>query len=286
MRGFIVRPFRFVPLFIRKRLHAKVSEPYALQGDELTRFEGAARQAIYILAMDDAAILEEAFPGFDDYFVGEARRVRYTLITDHKNKEYQVALRGSDNEQNWLDSFTPEFVWDDEIKATIHWGYRDISNAILEQLQPMLVNKDYQITVAGGSLGGVNSVLVGWYLDTRGFDVRKIYNFAGPRLTDDDYSHLNVSTISNKLDSVCMLPLATLLHRYRHQGERILIIPPEGDYKHNRGDAEWRRYKDCLLTDFLTSSWAIDRKLDPNEHIAYGEYFLHFLGKEDELDKF
>ncbi|MDH5784933.1 MAG: hypothetical protein OEZ16_04895 [Chromatiales bacterium] len=252
----------------------------------MDRFERAARQAIYIFAMDDATILENAFPGFDEYHVGEARRVRYTLITDHTNREYQIALRGSENEQNWLDNFTPEFVWDDEIKATIHWGYRDISNAILEQLEPMLTHRDYRITVSGGSLGGVNSVLVGWYLDTRGYDVAQIYNFAGPRLTDDDYSHLNVMTVSNILDAVCMLPLATLRHRYRHQGVRVVITPAEENYKENRGGAVWRFYDDCLLTDFLMSSYGIYRKLDPAEHLAYGEYMLYLVGKEDELANF
>lgn len=286
LRGFVIRPFRFVPSSIRNKLHDMVSEVYALDGVELDKFERAARQAIYIFAMDDAQILEQAFPGYDDYYVGEARQVRYTLITDHANKAYQVALRGSENEQNWLDNFTPEFVWDEEIGATVHRGYRDIAVAILEQLQPLLEHQDYRVTVAGGSLGGATCVLVGWYLDSRGFDVEMIYNFAGPRLTDDDYSHLNVITISNKLDAVPMLPLATLLHRYRHQGPRVVIFPPEGNYKENRGGAKWRLYQDCLLTDFLMSSWGIDRKLDPDEHIAYGEYFLYFLGKEDELENF
>ncbi len=287
LRGFIIRPFRIVPQPLRRWLHARASEPYTLDEPELSTFERAARQAIYIFAMDNAQILEQAFPGYDAYHVGEARRVRYTLITDHANREYQLAIRGSENEQNWLDNFTPEFVWDEEIGATVHRGYQDVAEAILQEVKPQLEeHSDYRITVAGGSLGGVSSVLIGWYLDEWGFEVKKIYNFAGPRLTDDDYSHLNVVTISNKLDAVPMLPLATPFHRYRHQGERVLIIPPEGDYKKNRGGARWMRYKDCLLTDFLTSSWGIDRKLDSDEHIAYGEYFLYFLGKEDELEKF
>lgn len=284
-RGFIVRPFRLVPEQLRNKLHAIASVPFAPDEAQKTEFEFAARQALLIFGMDDATILEQTYPGYDAYYVGEARNVRFTLITDDKNQQYYVGIRGSENEQNWIDNFTPEFVKDNELKATIHRGYRDVARSLLEQLEPLLLNKDYKIVIAGGSLGGVSSVAVGWYLDSRGYAVKQIYNFAGPRLTDDDYSHLNVLTVVNKLDAVWMLPLATLFHRYRHQGRRVLIIPAL-DYQDDKGSAEWRLYEDRLLTDFLLSSWGIDRKLDADEHLTYGTYFLRFLGKENELDSF
>lgn len=280
-RGFVLPPFWFVPGAIRKKLHNMASEPYAPDATQLSEFEFAARQAITIFAMDDERLLQQAFPGYDGYYVGEARQVRFTLITDKQHKQYHVAIRGSENEQNWIDNFTPEFEWDRELKATIHRGYRDIALDLLKELEPLLANKDYSVTVSGGSLGGVSSVAVGWYLDSRGYDVTQIYNFAGPKLTDDDYSHLPVLTVVNKLDAVWLLPLATPFHRYRHQGERLVLIPSE-DYQENKGPAEWRLYKDSLLSDFLLSSWGIDRKLDMGEHTAYGTYFLHFLGDEAE----
>ena len=280
LRGFYILPFRLLPAAIRNKLHARVSSPYLPDASQLSAFEFAARQAITIFAMDDRDILQQAFPGYDDYTVGEARHVRYTVITDNANKRYHLAIRGSENEYNWVDNFTPEFEWDAELGATIHRGYRGIALELLPELEPLLQHKDYAITVAGGSLGGVSSIAVGWYLDSRGYDVSQIYNFAGPKLTDDDYSHLRVLTVVNKLDAVWLLPLATPLHRYRHQGQRLVIIPTE-DYQHDKGAAEWRLYQDGLLTDFLLSSWGIDRKLDTGEHTAYGTYFLRFLGKEE-----
>ncbi len=283
LKGFIILPFRFVPVALRNKLHAMASVPYVPDSTQLTGLGFAARQAIRIFAMDNEEILEKTFPGYDDYHVGEAKDVRYTLLTDEPNKHYHVAIRGSENECNWIDNFTPEFEWDSELKATIHRGYRDISLELLKDLEPLLVHKGYSLTVAGGSLGGVTSVAVGWFLDTRGYDVKKIYNFAGPKLTDDDYSHLNVLTVINKLDAVWMLPLATIMHRYRHQGERIVLIPSI-DYQENKGAAEWRLYEDSLLSDFLLSSWGIDRKLDTCEHLAYGTYLLRFMGEEGEPD--
>ncbi len=284
-RGFVFRPFRFVPSSLREKWHQMASVSYAPDDEQKSAFEFAARQALLIFNMDDATILQQTYPGYDGYTVDEARDVRFTLIRDDQSKQYHVAIRGSENEQNWIDNFTPEFVWDSELNATIHRGYRDVALSLMEKLEPLLVNRDYQITVAGGSLGGVGSVAVGWYLDSRGYALRQIYNFAGPRLTDDDYSHLNVLTVVNKLDAIWMLPLATLFHRYRHQGKRVLIIPAM-DYQDDKGSAEWRLYEDSLLSDFLLSSWGIDRKLDSGEHITYGAYFLRFLGKEDELDSF
>lgn len=276
LKGFFFLPLRIVPAEVRKKLHSMVSTPYVPDLTELADFEFAARQAITIFAMDNVTLLQNAFPSYDGYHMGEARHVRYTLITDTQNRTYHVAIRGSENEYNWIDNFTPEFEWDSELKATLHRGYRDISLEILKALQPLLKNKDYAICVSGGSLGGVVSVAVGWYLKSRNFDVKQIYNFAGPRLTDDDYSHLNVVTVANILDAVWRLPLASPLHRYRHQGERIVIIPVN-NYKEDKGAAEWRRYKDSLLSDFLLSSWGIDRKLDTGEHTAYGTYFQRFL---------
>jgi hypothetical protein len=114
-----------------------------------------------------------------------------------------------------------------------------------------------------------------------GYNVKQIYNFAGPKLTSDEYSHLNVITIVNKLDVVPLLPLATPFHRYRHQGKRIVIIPSD-DYKKNKGSAEWKLYNDSNLSDLLLSSWGIDKKLDPSEHITYGSYLLKFLDAEIE----
>lgn len=280
LNGFVIRPFRLVPLKVKARLHAKASAPYTPGEEQLADLEFAARQAIYIFAMHDVNALREAFPGYSDYHVGEARHVRYTLITDNQNKRYHVAIRGSENEYNWIDNFTPEFVYDGEIDATIHMGYRDIALEILHELQPKLQNKTYSVSVSGGSLGGVSSVAVGWYLDTRGYSIEKIYNLAGPKLTDDDYSHLKVLSVFNRLDPVWMLPLATLLHRYRHQGERLVILPSP-NYKEDKGAAEWRVYKDTLLTDFLLSSWGVDIKLDAGEHLTYGSYILRFIGKEE-----
>lgn len=280
LNGFVVRPFRLVPTVIRNKLHSKASSLYLPDSGQRADFEFAARQALTIFGMDNQDILKNSFPGYDAYHVGEARHVRYTLITDRKNKNYHVAIRGSENEYNWIDNFTPEFERDDELNATIHRGYRGIALEILNDMEPLLADKEYAITVSGGSLGGVSSVAIGWYLDSRGYNVKQIYNFAGPKLTDDDYSHLRVLTVVNKLDAVWMLPLATLLHRYRHQGERLVIIPSL-DYEDDKGAAEWRLYKDRLLSDFLLSSWAIDRKLDTSEHVTYGTYFLRFLVKEE-----
>ena len=276
LKGFLILPFRLVPAALRNKLHDMASEAYKPAPTERAEFEFAARQALGIFAMDNEALLQEAFPGFDGYHVGEMRHVRYTLITDRQAGTYHIAIRGSENEHNWIDNFTPEFEWDKELKATLHKGYRAIALELLEGLMPLVENRDYSIIVSGGSLGGAVSVAVGWYLDSRGYSVRQIYNFAGPRLTDDDYSHLKVLTVVNKLDAIWMLPLATPLHRYRHQGKRIVIIPSK-DYKENRGAAEWRIYEDSLLSDLLLSSWGIDRKLDTAEHTAYGTYFQHFL---------
>lgn len=276
LKGFVILPFRFVPATVRNKLHDQASEPYRPRQKALAEFGFAARQAIEIFAIDNAAHLQEAYPGFDGYHVGEVRHVRYTLITDKQNRAYHVAIRGSENEYNWVDNFSPEFEQDEELNATLHKGYRAIALEVLNELQPLLENRNYVISVSGGSLGGAVSVAVGWYLDSRGFNVGQIYNFAGPKLTDDDYSYLNVLTVVNTLDAVWMLPLATPLHRYRHQGKRIVIIPAR-DYRENPGVAEWRIYNDSLLSDFLLSSWGIYRKLDAAEHTAYGTYFQRFL---------
>lgn len=278
LNGFVLRPFRLVPAFLREKLRNRASSPYTPDPTEMAAFEFAARQAITIFAMHDQEILRDSFPGYDAYYVDEARHVRYTLITDRTNRQYHLAIRGSENDYNWIDNFSPEFEWDAELGATLHSGYRAIALEILNKLEPLLVEKEYAITVSGGSLGGVSSVAVGWYLASRGYPVKQIYNFAGPKLTDDDYSHLKVLTVINRLDPVWMLPLATLLHRYRHQGER-LVITPSLDYQSDKGAADWRLYKDSLLSDFLLSSWGIERKLDGAEHLSYGEYFLRYLGK-------
>lgn len=279
LRGFVILPFRFIPKMIRKKLHNKASVIYNPSSEEKFDLEFYARQAIYIFSMENNTILEKAFPNYDYYHVSEAREVRFTIVRNDFNKEYNIAVRGSSNEQNWIDNFRPKFVTDKEINARIHEGYRDITLELLDKIEPLLTEKDYSINIAGASLGGVISISLGWFLDTRGYNVDQLYNFAGPKLTDADYSHLNVITVMNKLDAVPLLPLVSPLHHYRHQGQRIVIIPNK-DYKDNEGSAEWRLYKDNLLSDFLLSSWGIDRKLDGDEHTSYASYILKFVGKD------
>ena len=192
---------------------------------------------------------------------------RHVGLSTFESDEMIVAIRGSQNEQNWIDNFSGDLVKDSILGITVHRGYRFIAREIVEGLTPFL-DKKKPLRIVGGSLGGAVAILVGWYFTKMGYSVVQLLNIAGPKLTDEDYSHLPVTTITHECDPVPYLPLATPIHRYRHQGKRILID------KHGK----FWEYPDNTRTDFLLSAWGIDHALHWDYHMRYGEYLQNFKG--------
>lgn len=242
--------------FIRKPLENKVRTPWNPTQTDINALDFYVNLVMNVFKFKDTDMLKEAYPLFHDHSVNEFNEVRFSVMKDD-NGGAIVCFRGSETTQNWIDNFITSFTYDPELNATLHSGYLELAKGIANILEERL-DKEKPVTLCGGSLGGAMSIGVGWLLDSRGYDVAKIYAFANPRITDDDYSHLNILTILNKQDPVVFLPVFTPLQKYRHQGKR-LVIDADG----------WHEYKDCGTTDFLLSYLFLDRPLVPSEHGAY-----------------
>jgi hypothetical protein len=255
---------------LRNTLEKQIATEYKPSVDEYKELQHFGTLANYIFKVENEDELKKEYPGYGFYKIGYYRDCRYVVMK--KFDEVTVVCRGSENNQNWIDGLSSELTYKDELGHKVHKGYNAVASGIYEQLvNESIINKDSKIYLTGGSMGHAVSVVLALYLNKHGYDVEKVYGFAGPKVTDYDYGHLPVINVLNLRDPVIYLPLLSLLTRYRHQSDHIV-------YTRNG----WMKYKDSWQADLLLSVWLIDEKLDINEH---GYYPKRLKELEDELGK-
>lgn len=250
--------------WVIKFLEKKVRRPWRPSVDRFKQIEYYAKIVVAANSKEDIKTLVSSCYTVLDLI---RRETRFIILIDSLDKVCYVSIRGSHNERNWVDNFKGKQVYDKELKANIHEGYRAISKEIVNEIEKH-ISREYDLYIVGGSLGGVNAVLSGWYLITRGYSVIEIVNFAGPKLTSHDYSFLPVTHILHLEDPVIYLPLSMLVYHYIHQDDRIVI---DGD--------DIYLYRDSWITDFLISIFGIKHKLRVDSHGEYPEVLSKFKKK-------
>ena len=250
--------------FIRKWLENKVRVPWNPDSFEANKLKFYADFSLRIYRYTSVEKLKVAYPDYRCY-VEEFRETRYCVIV--KNNNVYVSVGGSVNEQNWADNLSMAFRRNKHLDKNLHYGYGTISEGIADDLRnKRIVNKESNIHITGSSLGGVVGIGVGLHLNNSGYNIKKVYVFANPRLSDTGYGNLPVTCIHNKRDPVVYLPVFTLFHRYKHSGRR-LILDNDG----------WYEYKDNYITNILMSVWFIDSVTHPLEHLKYAGYLRRFI---------
>ena len=237
---------------------------------ELEELEWFANYAIHIFQWDTKEKLAKAYPEFTGHVVDEYRTCRYAVIRD--GSKVYISVRGSTTEDNWVDGFTSELEYSKELGEHVHMGYDGVAKGIMDKLvQGRLVSPLDEVYITGGSMGGAVSILLGWYLDDAIYNVKKIWAFANPRVSDGDYGHLPVVNVLNMKDPVVYIPSFTLFTRYRHQGKRLCYV-----------DGQWKWYSDSWQSDLLMSPYFMVDGVEVQEHLKYGEYLIKL--KEEMTD--
>ena len=248
-----------------KRMESKVRTLYRPSKEEFQEIELFATLTMSVFKANDAKELENLFKGYDDYVVDEYREHRYAIL--RKGKQVIAVMRGSNNAQNWSDGFTSGLVYDDVLDTHVHSGYAEVSKGVADRLS-QYCSADDEIYLTGGSMGGATATLIGWYLDNRGYNVKRILPFANPRVSSGDYGHLPITNVINIHDPVVFLPSFSLFKRYRHQGDNIVYV-----------DGDWYHYDDSWRTDLLTSAVFLKEKTVVKSHMEYPDRLLELKSK-------
>jgi len=123
--------------------------------------------------------------------MGRARRECYFLYYERLPSaeiRQQVFCRGT---ELWMDVLTclqAWYIYDEELDAHLHKGFRNHAERLITDLEPLLIKDDQRATIEmqGHSLGGVVATIVALKLQKRGYNVTRITTSASPRFCDKD----------------------------------------------------------------------------------------------------
>lgn len=258
----LLRLGNHILLPVRKWLEKSAREEYKPSKPEFDELEWFATYAIKIFQFHDKATLQAAYPTFEDHIVDEYREARYTIIRD--GSKVYISIRGSENAQNFEDGMVSELKPEKTLGRKIHSGYNSVGKGIFEKIKPLIKHDDI-IYLTGGSMGHAVSLVVGMYLHEDGYNIGRIWGFAGPRVTDYDYGYLPVTNVFILKDPVVYLPTFHPLTRWRHQGNHVVLVK-----------GVWYLYQDSWKSDLLLSPLFMTEKVDVSSHTSYADELLKF----------
>jgi len=159
--------------------------------------------------------------------------VQYFLLTHPATKVQLISVRGTANLENALLDMDVEMLVDKRSGIRLHRGFSSASQAIYNELKPLL-NKQQSVYTVGHSLGGAVAVILAISLDVDGYKVGGVTTFGQPKVTDrsgaDKFKHLPITRVVNEKDVVPLVPhieakLLELPSIYWHLGEEIVMLP-------------------------------------------------------------
>eukprot|EP00392_Amoebophrya_sp_AT5.2_P011627 g11706.t1 len=138
-------------------------------------------------------VLGGAFRYFSDYRESEANRrecmerpdecyyLYYEICGRSGERTYEIFLRGTMVWSDWLENLNFRKVYDAELDCYLHAGFLRKSLRLLDDLEPLLTDKEGWISLHGHSLGGAMGMIMGLKLRKRGFKVRQVTTFGAPK---------------------------------------------------------------------------------------------------------
>jgi triacylglycerol lipase len=161
--------------------------------------------------------------------------VQYFLERDDAARTQFIAVRGTDNDTNWLQDFDVSERKDRQINLPVHTGFDRVTRAVYADVKPYL-RPGYKTYVTGHSLGGAVAALLSIYLIEDGVAVERVVTFGQPKFTTTEgvkkLGFLPLTRVVDENDVVPMLPpmfiaVPTFGH-YDHVGPEVIVLG--GDY--------------------------------------------------------
>ena len=175
----------------------------------------------------------------------------YIVWTDDHSKRQVVAIRGTDDLQDWEANLLFSPVSDKILKVPVHEGFSRYAQRVYDSLtveNPHALNPNYDTYLAGHSLGGAAAVLTALYFyvqEPTHYNIKGVYTFGQPRVFDARGATSwpafadNVYHAENCYDPVPLVPVGyDISHfflinpldanaerrQYQHMGQEILLL--------------------------------------------------------------
>jgi Lipase (class 3) len=177
----------------------------------------------------------------------------YIIWTDDSKKQQVVAIRGTDDLQDWEANLLFEPVSDKILQVAVHEGFGKYAQAVYDSLTTVnlyALYPGYDTYFAGHSLGGAAAVLTALYFyvqEPHRYNIKGVYTFGQPRVFDTRGATSwpafgrNVYHVENCYDPVPLVPVSyDIFHtfvidpldanaqrqQYQHIGKEILLLNP------------------------------------------------------------
>ena len=158
--------------------------------------------------------------------------VNYFVATNHALKQHVIAVRGTANVENAIVDVSLKLLPDEHAKIALHQGFAQAAEGVYKAVKSAL-NKDYEISMTGHSLGGAVAMILSMYLDIDQYNLGPIITFGQPKITNvsgaKTFRHLDVTRVVTAQDLVPLVPPLDVmdirkLDIYWHLGKEIILL--------------------------------------------------------------
>jgi hypothetical protein len=199
----------------------------------------------------------------------------YIVWTDDLNQRQVVAIRGTDDLQDWEANLLFSPVSDKLLNVFVHEGFSRYAQRVYDSLtieNPHALNPHYDTYLAGHSLGGAAAVLTALYFyvqDPARYKIKGVYTFGQPRVFDTRGATSwptfanSVYHVENCYDPVPLVPVGYDIphfflidpldtnaerRQYQHVGRELLLLNPTEFWMTNGSDIIRNLNSDLLVT--------------------------------------
>ena len=243
--------------------------PIASSASEQVEFFGKIKSyadladAAYLPEQDVQTIVEAQGYKLDQYSSVPGVEVNYFIATSEVLKQHVISVRGTANVENAIVDVSLKLLPDEHANIKLHQGFAQAAEGVYKAMLSKL-NKDYEISVTGHSLGGAVAVILAMYLDIDQYTLGSIITFGQPKVTNvsgtQEFRHLDVIRVVTAQDLVPLVPPLDVmdirkLDIYWHLGKEIVLL--EGrEYAELQGIKSMMRATKVINTRFSQENLA------------------------------
>ncbi len=235
--------------------------------------------AAYLSEQEAQTIIESQAYQLDQFSRVPGVEISYFIASNSMLKRHVIAIRGTANVENAIVDISLKLQPNKHTKIALHQGFAQAAEGVYEAILPRL-NKYYEISITGHSLGGAVAVILAMYLDMDNYTLGPVITFGQPKVTNVRgavaFRHLDIHRVVTAQDIVPLIPPLDMmdirnLDIYWHLGKEIVLLDGN-DYATLEGVKSMMRATRIINTTLSQENL---------EHHKMSHY-LELIGKKNE----
>ena len=193
-------------------------------------------RAAYLPEQEAQSIIEAQGYRIARYSNVPGVEVNYLVATNDALEHQIISVRGTANIENTIIDISLKLLPNEHAKVSLHEGFSYAAEGVYKSVLPTL-NKDYETSITGHSLGGAVAVILAMYLNADQYNLGSIITFGQPKVTNVrgafTFRHLDVTRVVTSQDLVPLVPPLDAmdinkLDIYWHIGKEIVLLSGHG----------------------------------------------------------